>query len=152
MGQVVDGEHGGQNEQRSQRDETSKKPEVENHVSNFLSGILNKFDVKELPNSGKVAVISEQPAPVETTWAASSKKPASQTPAWESFVSSKELAASSSRPVCSPRPSVPEAKKPGGVGSGDVICELCRRKFSCEAMLRKHERLSDLHKQNLAKL
>jgi hypothetical protein len=38
------------------------------------------------------------------------------------------------------------------LGPDYVICELCRRKFSCEAMLRKHERLSDLHKANLAKL
>lgn len=35
---------------------------------------------------------------------------------------------------------------------GDWICEVCQRKFSSEDMLRKHERLSDLHKQNLAKL
>lgn len=32
------------------------------------------------------------------------------------------------------------------------ICEVCMRKFSSEEMLRKHELMSDLHKQNLAKL
>lgn len=32
------------------------------------------------------------------------------------------------------------------------ICEVCMRKFNSEEMLRKHEALSDLHKQNLAKL
>jgi len=35
---------------------------------------------------------------------------------------------------------------------GDWICEVCMRKFNSEEMLRKHEALSDLHKQNLAKL
>ncbi|CAK4243745.1 unnamed protein product [Aphanomyces euteiches] len=32
-----------------------------------------------------------------------------------------------------------------------AICLLCRRKFNSAAQLRKHEELSDLHKQNLAK-
>jgi len=41
----------------------------------------------------------------------------------------------------------PQARK-----GGDWICELCMRRFGSEEMLRKHELLSDLHKQNLAKL
>lgn len=35
---------------------------------------------------------------------------------------------------------------------GDWICELCMRKFGSEEQLRRHEQLSDLHKENLAKL
>ncbi|KAF0692661.1 Aste57867_16276 [Aphanomyces stellatus] len=35
--------------------------------------------------------------------------------------------------------------------AGPAICLLCRRKFNSTAQLRKHEQLSDLHKQNLAK-
>ncbi|CAK9055173.1 unnamed protein product [Durusdinium trenchii] len=34
----------------------------------------------------------------------------------------------------------------------DWICEVCMRKFSSEEALRKHEQLSELHKQNLMKL
>lgn len=34
----------------------------------------------------------------------------------------------------------------------DWICEVCMRKFSSEEALRRHEQLSELHKQNLEKL
>ncbi|CAK0800165.1 unnamed protein product [Prorocentrum cordatum] len=33
---------------------------------------------------------------------------------------------------------------------GEWICELCMRKFGSEALLRRHEQISDLHRQNLA--
>jgi uncharacterized Zn finger protein (UPF0148 family) len=47
-----------------------------------------------------------------------------------------------------PRQAVPVMQK----STGEVICKVCQRMFKSEEMLRKHERLSDLHKQNLAKL
>eukprot|EP00929_Paragymnodinium_shiwhaense_P023404 TRINITY_DN14653_c0_g1_i1.p1 TRINITY_DN14653_c0_g1~~TRINITY_DN14653_c0_g1_i1.p1 ORF type:complete len:326 (+),score=109.25 TRINITY_DN14653_c0_g1_i1:1398-2375(+) len=40
----------------------------------------------------------------------------------------------------------------GGVVVNDWICEVCMRRFSTQEQLRRHEDLSDLHKQNLAKL
>merc|ERR1719506_2516339 len=46
----------------------------------------------------------------------------------------------------------PAATVPNPVMPGEFICEVCMRKFSSEEMLRKHEKMSDLHKQNLAKL
>lgn len=39
----------------------------------------------------------------------------------------------------------------GANGLGEWICDLCMRKFGSEEQLRRHEQLSDLHKQNLAK-
>ncbi|ETV88896.1 hypothetical protein, variant 2 [Aphanomyces astaci] len=43
-----------------------------------------------------------------------------------------------------PSPAAPSNNQP-------TICLLCRRKFNSAAQLHKHEQLSDLHKQNLAK-
>ena len=36
-------------------------------------------------------------------------------------------------------------------GNKAWICHLCQRKFQTEEMLKKHETLSNLHKQNLEK-
>jgi len=38
------------------------------------------------------------------------------------------------------------------VSGGEWICEICMRKFNSQEGLQRHEQLSDLHKQNLAKL
>lgn len=38
-----------------------------------------------------------------------------------------------------------------GTQAGEFICEICMRKFNTKEALTRHEQLSDLHKQNLAK-
>ncbi|ETW08950.1 hypothetical protein H310_01430 [Aphanomyces invadans] len=51
-----------------------------------------------------------------------------------------------------PAPQPPAQPISAPVSDGQpTICLLCRRKFNSAAQLRKHEQLSDLHKQNLAK-
>uniref|UniRef100_A0A7S4J9T4 G-patch domain-containing protein n=1 Tax=Odontella aurita TaxID=265563 RepID=A0A7S4J9T4_9STRA len=57
---------------------------------------------------------------------------------------SSHLAASTSKPL-------PDPNKVAKTPDGKPICLLCRRKFPSLEKLRQHERVSALHKQNLAK-
>jgi len=62
------------------------------------------------------------------------------------------LTPSSSRPSPEIDPAPPPAAPVAPAPMLDWICEVCMRKFSSEENLRRHEQLSELHKQNLLKM
>ncbi|CAL1171486.1 unnamed protein product [Cladocopium goreaui] len=92
-------------------------------------GVLGLAASAPLQRPGPVTVFASRPGPVSLQASPSSLPNASAVPP-----------VPVSNPTTSP------------VAALDWICEVCMRKFSSEETLRKHEQLSELHKQNLMKL
>jgi len=92
-------------------------------------GVLGLAASAPLQRPGPVTVFASRPGPVSLQASPSSLPNASAVP-----------------PVPVSNPST------SPVAALDWICEVCMRKFSSEETLRKHEQLSELHKQNLMKL
>lgn len=118
--------------------EAAPKPEAKKKRRPTGESILGlaSTPVSSIARPGRVTVLSSAPQPgpiqIPTQFSPSLPSPRASMSAPAAF-------ASTSPPTVTLEP-------------GEVICEVCMRKFSSEEMLRKHEKLSDLHKQNLAKL